>query len=65
VSYKNARKGTRGLPPPVKLEIRRLTYTVLVRRKTQQHHQQKQMETVPDIFSSQVLNTKILNDKKE
>jgi hypothetical protein len=31
----NARKGTRGLPPPVKLERRQMTYTVSVWRKTQ------------------------------
>jgi hypothetical protein len=34
-AWNNARKGTWGLPPPVKLERRDMTYTVSMRRKTQ------------------------------
>jgi hypothetical protein len=34
-AWNNARKGTWGLPPPVKLERRNITYTVLMWCKTQ------------------------------
>jgi hypothetical protein len=34
-AWNNARKGTWGLPPPVKLERRDMTYTVSMWRKTQ------------------------------
>jgi hypothetical protein len=34
-AWNNARKGTWGLPPPVKLEHRDMTYTVSMWRKTQ------------------------------
>jgi hypothetical protein len=34
-TWNNSRKGTRGLPPPVKLERRHMTSTVLVWRQTQ------------------------------
>jgi hypothetical protein len=34
-AWNNARKGTWGLPPPVKLERRQMNYTVSVWRKTQ------------------------------
>jgi hypothetical protein len=34
-AWNNARIGTRGLPQPVKLERRRMTYTVSVWRQTQ------------------------------
>jgi hypothetical protein len=33
-AWNNAQKGTWGLPPPVKLERRQMTYTVSVWRKT-------------------------------
>jgi hypothetical protein len=33
-AWNNARKGTWGLPPPVKLERRDMTYTVSMWRKT-------------------------------
>ena len=32
-AWNNARRGTRGLPPPVKLESRHIPFTVLVRHK--------------------------------
>jgi hypothetical protein len=38
-AWNNARKGTWGLPPPVKLERRHMAYTVLVWRKTQSNKQ--------------------------
>jgi hypothetical protein len=41
-AWNNARWGTRGLPPPVKLERRDMTYTVLMWRKTQ--NKQNQMK---------------------
>jgi hypothetical protein len=44
-AWNNARKGTWGLPPPVKLEHRHMTYTVSVRYKTQSNN-----------FGSDVLN---------
>jgi hypothetical protein len=34
-AWNNARKGTWGIPPPVKLERRDMTYTVSMWRKTQ------------------------------
>jgi hypothetical protein len=38
-AWNNAGKGTWGLPPPVKLERRQITYTVSVWRKTQSDKQ--------------------------
>jgi hypothetical protein len=34
-AWNNARKGTWGLPPPVKLERRNMTYSLSMWRKTQ------------------------------
>jgi hypothetical protein len=41
-AWNNARKGTWGLPPPVKLERRDMTYTVSMWRKTQNKQTNKQ-----------------------
>jgi hypothetical protein len=38
-AWNNARKGTWGLPPPVNLERRHMTYIVSVWRKTQSNKQ--------------------------
>jgi hypothetical protein len=40
-AWNNARKGTWGLPPPVKLERRDMTYTVSMWRKTQNKQKKK------------------------
>jgi hypothetical protein len=41
-AWNNARKGTWGLSPPVKLERRDMTYTVSMWRKTQNKTTKKQ-----------------------
>jgi hypothetical protein len=43
-AWNNARKGTWGLPPPVKLERRQMTYTVPVWRKNLIKQTYNQME---------------------
>jgi hypothetical protein len=42
-AWNNARKGTWGLPPPVKLERRDMTYTVSMWRKTQNKQTNKNL----------------------
>jgi hypothetical protein len=49
--WNNARKGTLGLPPPLKLESRHMTYTVSVRRNIQSNKQ-----TASDIDLTKYVN---------
>jgi hypothetical protein len=45
-AWNNARKSTWGLPPPVKLERRDMTYTVPMSRKTQNKQTKKKQLSV-------------------
>jgi hypothetical protein len=46
-AWNNARKGTWGLPPPVKLERRDMTYTVSMWRKIQNKQKKYHKKTCP------------------
>jgi hypothetical protein len=50
--WNNARNGTWGLPPPVKLERRHMTYTVTVWRKPQLNKQTNKLKSWKDYWFS-------------